>query len=652
MIITKLKIENFHILQDLEITFNHKGDSPITYILGQNGSGKSTLLEAIIRILQDLDRPNHTKTEYFNYELSFIAGEVNYTLTCQGEKYSLKQKLNEKELYIYQNVTQQTLSQNFKGFRGITNLTESHTLRLMPKRVISLYSGHNNFLAKIYKPLHNHYKKLCEGRLQSIRDMVEYNETLIYDNEVDKKSFPELRYLYNEQINEVLFLTSIFWSNDSESIKNIINKHTSIEGVNILYVKLAVRPIKTKAAFLRAFDNFSIENTPAYQQAQDVFEREIFERNISKRDLSERNIFEREISKRDLSERDLFERDISKRERSKREAVEREAFKRYISKRDLFERDIFERDISKRDLSEKNIFDSFEFLTEKIFLSQLEYIEQKMIPYITCIYEGDGKFNLTINFNRSMLNADNGLTRIDIYNFLEKLQSIYNAKFEMLFNNDVKSERISDGERQFLRLIGLLSLYKNENAIILLDEPDTHMNPKWKYSINQIIKDCSNSNNNQIIIATHEPLMVNGLEHELIRKLEKDERGKIKALEFDQDTYGMGIDRMLTSEYYGLASSYDNKTAEEYKERKELYRAVINESATPTQKTRMVELTNKFGTLPVMNNTIDILYNDFILAYKKSEYYGKKQYKSSEEIQARQEEIKRIIDNLFEDSGE
>ena len=617
MIITKLKIEKFHILQDLEITFNHKGDSPITYILGQNGSGKSTLLEAIVRILKDLDRPNNTKKEYFNYELSFITGEVNYTLTCQNEEYSLKQKLNEEELYIYQNVSQQTLSQNFKGFRGITNLTESDSLRLMPKRVISLYSGHNNFLEEIYEPLHNHYKRLCKGRLRFFYGMIKDDGTLIYDDEMDKRDFPELRYLYNEQINEVLFLTSIFWSNDSESIKNIINKHTSIEGVNTLYVKLAVRPIKTKAEFLRAFDILPRENTPAYHQAQDtrnriahgqgVFKRDLFERDLFKRDTFERDLFKRDTFERDALERDLFKRDTFERDISKRNISEREIFERERSKRE-----IFERERSKRDLSEKNIFDSFEFLTEKIFLSQLEYIEQKMIPYITCIYEGDGKFNLTINFHQSMLDADNELARIDIYNFLEKLQSIYDAKFEMLFNNNVKSERISDGERQFLRLIGLLSLYKNENAIILLDEPDTHMNPKWKYSINQIIKDCSNSNNNQIIITTHEPLMVNGLEHELIRKLEKDESGEIKVLEFDQDTYGMGINGILTSEYYRLDSVVDVQTAEDWNRQRILQ---YKGDRTLEETEELKNLSKHLHSINIPTTSLDTLYNTFLELY-------------------------------------
>ena len=38
---------------------------------------------------------------------------------------------------------------------------------------------------------------------------------------------------------------------------------------------------------------------------------------------------------------------------------------------------------------------------------------------------------------------------------------------------------LSEGEQQFLMVLGLLGFTKEDEALFLLDEPDTHLNPVW-----------------------------------------------------------------------------------------------------------------------------------------------------------------------------
>lgn len=39
---------------------------------------------------------------------------------------------------------------------------------------------------------------------------------------------------------------------------------------------------------------------------------------------------------------------------------------------------------------------------------------------------------------------------------------------------------LSEGEKQLLTVIGLMQFTRHDESLFLLDEPDTHLNPKWK----------------------------------------------------------------------------------------------------------------------------------------------------------------------------
>ncbi|MGD1844392.1 MAG: hypothetical protein ACFB10_03250 [Salibacteraceae bacterium] len=39
---------------------------------------------------------------------------------------------------------------------------------------------------------------------------------------------------------------------------------------------------------------------------------------------------------------------------------------------------------------------------------------------------------------------------------------------------------MSDGEHQFNQIIGTMMLLETPGCLLLLDEPDTHFNPKWR----------------------------------------------------------------------------------------------------------------------------------------------------------------------------
>jgi energy-coupling factor transporter ATP-binding protein EcfA2 len=63
---------------------------------------------------------------------------------------------------------------------------------------------------------------------------------------------------------------------------------------------------------------------------------------------------------------------------------------------------------------------------------------------------------------------------------------------------------LSDGERVFLGRMALLHLiHKQEDALIILDEPETHFNDYWKRQIVDVIDDQLRDNPSEVIISTH-----------------------------------------------------------------------------------------------------------------------------------------------------
>lgn len=186
-------------------------------------------------------------------------------------------------------------------------------------------------------------------------------------------------------------------------------------------------------------------------------------------------------------------------------------------------------------------------------------------------------------------------------------------------NSIVKCKSMSEGQRQLIKILGMLGICKTEDCLVLMDEPDAYMNPRWKYDIkstmDQSLKDAINA---QAIIATHDPLVINGVPKEFIRIFTQNKELEsstgffvTRVITPVEDTEGMGIDGLLQSEYYGLQTSYDQKSHKKFLRRQELYLKLIGGNATAGEKAELREITKDLGLLPLSYNSIDFLYDDF-----------------------------------------
>lgn len=104
---------------------------------------------------------------------------------------------------------------------------------------------------------------------------------------------------------------------------------------------------------------------------------------------------------------------------------------------------------------------------------------------------------------------------------------------------------LSSGEKQlFLRTLAIKML-EPENSIILIDEPELSLHPKWQSKIIKVYERIGK--NNQIIIATHSPHILGSVPKENIIILSKDNEGKVFPMTGDKlySSYGQPVDRIL-----------------------------------------------------------------------------------------------------------
>lgn len=297
------------------------------------------------------------------------------------------------------------------------------------------------------------------------------------------------------------------------------------------------------------------------------------------------------------------------------------------------------------------LFDSSSF-NDKLF-SFIEYIDQRFIKVFkkgNWIFPDNNKVLFTI-FNLDSLNLDS----ISILNFLEKLKFFYKAEYVVYAEsngNIINIADLSEGQRQLIKVLGMLGVCKSEDCLVLLDEPDAYMNPKWKYEIKETIDEVlKDSINTQAIISTHDPLVINGVSKEFIRIFERDSvKGITKIIKPDSDTEGMGIDGLLQSEYYGLPTVLDTETKKKLDKKYSLMVKLKenNNQLNEIEKQELEELTEDLENMTFSRNIpTDTYYDEYVAAMHKI-YKEKTSIKlSKEEIDERNAKAEEILRGLL-----
>lgn len=134
----------------------------------------------------------------------------------------------------------------------------------------------------------------------------------------------------------------------------------------------------------------------------------------------------------------------------------------------------------------------------------------------------------------------------------------------------VTFRELSEGEQQLLTVLGLLRFTAEDESLFLLDEPDTHLNPRWSVDYIAYLKQFIASGTKQeetshILLTTHNPLAIAELDREqvqILRMTPQDGQRQIVACYPEMSPRGMGYAAIVTSDMFGIASSLDQPTQE------------------------------------------------------------------------------------------
>ena len=241
-----------------------------------------------------------------------------------------------------------------------------------------------------------------------------------------------------------------------------------------------------------------------------------------------------------------------------------------------------------------------------------------------------------------------------LFDLMSDLKSQFGAGVDIFLVKNGKKivfRDLSEGEYQLIRIIGMLILTKDSSGLVLLDEPDVHLSSRWKYKfrefLDKLLEDISNT---QVLINTHDPLVVNGSKAEEVRIIQLSENQMFVEKPYT-DAIGKGIDGLLRSRYFNLDTTLDYTTLRLMKKREDLSRKYKLEISTETAEDELSEVENELRKLNKKINSLsfnnsnydDELYKEYLEALQSIGLNTDLKTISQRDLDERKEKIKDII---------
>lgn len=232
----------------------------------------------------------------------------------------------------------------------------------------------------------------------------------------------------------------------------------------------------------------------------------------------------------------------------------------------------------------------------------------------------------------------------------------------------VSFTQLSEGELQMLTVLGLMRITREDHCLFLLDEPDTHLNPIWKLryfdDIEGVLGDVhgdagfdtggfgegpfdATSGQSQILITTHDPMMVGSLKREQVHILRREGSSTVVDVP-DEHPQGMGVTGLLKSDLFGLASTLDTETERRLFRRNELF---VKSPRTPEEDVELTRLSTELADLGF--STADFRDPDYALFVRKMAQHRKfRKPTLTPEEQAEQDQIAdEVIDEILREEA-
>jgi len=136
-------------------------------------------------------------------------------------------------------------------------------------------------------------------------------------------------------------------------------------------------------------------------------------------------------------------------------------------------------------------------------------------------------------------------------------------------DNDIgvlRFEELSDGEQMVLSRMALFHLLEGQqDALLLLDEPETHFNDKWKREIVDIIDGAIGKTANDVLISTHSAIVLSDVFNDEIVMVQKTAEGS-EARTVSEQTFATDPSALMMTVFE--ADDSIGKRAQEFIEKK------------------------------------------------------------------------------------
>lgn len=238
----------------------------------------------------------------------------------------------------------------------------------------------------------------------------------------------------------------------------------------------------------------------------------------------------------------------------------------------------------------------------------------------------------------------------DNVEFFKYLESTYisdlieevKIKIQKTDGSIITFDELSEGEQQLITVLGLLKFTESQEAIFLLDEPDTHLNPMWKYNYLTLIEQIAKKSDTcQILLSTHDPIVIGGLKKESVMIFERLD-GKTVVRNPDVDPKGLGVDGILTSDVFNMPTSLDIDSQRDIDRKRHL---TFKKERTEAEERELVELEEKLSNIGISKTTRDPLYNKFL-----EKLYSRPEYNFEQKEWSEQET--KLLDELLDEIEE
>jgi len=191
-------------------------------------------------------------------------------------------------------------------------------------------------------------------------------------------------------------------------------------------------------------------------------------------------------------------------------------------------------------------------------------------------------------------------------------------------------KELSEGEQQLLTVLGLLRFTTEEESLFLLDEPDTHLNPRWSVKYLDYLQKFVggtgvDKEKSHILLTTHNPMAIAELKKEQVQILSRDnDTLAISADMPDVNPRGMGFAGILTSDMFGLKATLDTHTLNLLEEKRKL--TLKDEPLNLEERSRLKTINTELKKYNFNYEMRDPDFEEFLkLKYKKSKNKEDKQ---------------------------